>query len=256
LGGRSGPATWRSAICAARLCQSNGRGKKDRLDPSKEPVGGHMSRRIRSARPTEGVEQPRTGLDVESFTPLVPLFTESGLEMPLAIPSVAGGPLPRSVDPYSPDSFATPARKSIRSLGWLSPRRRKIANPLLAPSTDTEGVSITLSEQSRLFSSRKIKDIWKLFYILRAIFPRPDESNQEVRNLCMEWKRKFDGGSPRTLPRFFKNCPEIAVWAFWVERALHEIQIRSTKNKSPQFDLLRECVRILTDAQLARLTGR
>jgi hypothetical protein len=187
-------------------------------------------------------------------------------------PSQVGGLVPELEDhvpyliaPFLPDdpplktadSLAIPAKKRVRSsmLWALSARRRATAKPWLAPIAADGSVEITLAEKNRLFNSRKVKDLWQLFYDFRADFPRPEESDR-VRSLCMSWKTKHKSHSPRVLPRFFKKHPELALWAIWVERAIHETPTRSAKNQFPQVDLLRKCLEILGRPQVQRLTGQ
>lgn len=129
-------------------------------------------------------------------------------------------------------------------------RQRVAVKPWLAPPLPSGATPTSLEEKNRKFGSRKIKDLWDVFYQFRGDFPRPDESSSELKRLCFGWKRKHDGKSPRALLRFFKSHPDIAVWAVWVERAIHETPLRSGKNKSPRMDLMRECLRILVDAQM------
>ena len=150
---------------------------------------------------------------------------------------------------------ATPKKRKPRRAGALVRlwRRQRAGKPWLAPDF-ANGVSPTsLEEKNRKFKSKKIKDLWAVFYQFRAEFPRPNQTDIELKRLCLSWKKKHDGNSPRALPRFFVKYPEIAVWAIWVERAIHETRRRSGENQSPQVDLLRECLRILADVQMQRL---
>jgi hypothetical protein len=209
-----------------------------------------MSRRIKTTRPAENGEKLEPELEINSLASLIPL--ESDREIPPAIPGVVDYTSLRIADVYSPTGWRPRYQSLLRSLRTGRP----VVELWLAPPTSIQKSSPTLAEKDRLFKSRRIKDVWELFYCCRGDLPRPDESNQQVRNLCTEWQRKYEGGSPRALPRFCKKCPELAAWACWVERALHETQILSTKNKSPRFDLLRECVGILADAQMLRLMGK
>jgi hypothetical protein len=131
----------------------------------------------------------------------------------------------RAYDPpwKTADSLAIPEKKRVRAsmLGAFFASRRAMAKPWLAPIAAVRSAEITLAEKNRLFNSRKVKDLWQLFYDFRASFPRPEESDR-VRSLCMSWKTKQKGHSPRVLPRFFKKHPELALWAIWVERTIHE----------------------------------
>jgi hypothetical protein len=106
----------------------------------------------------------------------------------------------------------------------------------------------TLAQKELEFESRKLKNLWKLFYEFRIDFVRPVESDRVSRRACLLWKAKHHRNSPGALVRFFKKHPNIAVWSVWVERVIHETQLRSGKNQSPRVDLLRECLRILVDA--------
>ena len=164
----------------------------------------------------------------------------------------------RAYDPpwKTADSLAIPEKKRVRAsmLGAFFASRRAMAKPWLAPIAAVRSAEITLAEKNRLFNSRKVKDLWQLFYDFRASFPRPEESDR-VRSLCMSWKTKQKGHSPRVLPRFFKKHPELALWAVWVERAIHETPTRSAKNQFPQVDLLRKCLEILGPPQVQRLAG-
>jgi hypothetical protein len=207
-----------------------------------------MSRRIKTIRAAENRKRlVEPELDLNSFFSLVPL--ESDWEMAPAIPGVVDNASLRIADVYSPTGWRPRYRSLLSSLRT----RKLVVEPWLAPRASVQKSSLTLAEKDRLFKSRRNKDVLGLFYSCREDLPRPDESNQEVRNLCVAWKRKYEGGSPRALPRFCKRCPELAAWACWVERAIHETQIRSTKNKSPRLDLLRQCVAILATAQVERL---
>jgi hypothetical protein len=209
-----------------------------------------MSRRIKTTRPAENGEKLEPELEVNSLASLIPL--ESDREIPPTIPGVVDYTSLGIADVYSPTGWRPRYRSLLRSLGTGRP----VVELWLAPPTSIQKSSPTLAEKDRLFKSRRIKDVWELFYCCRADLPRPDESNQQVRNLCAEWQRKYEGGSPRALPRFCKKCPELAVWAVWVERAIRKTQIRSSKNQSPQLDLLRQCVGILVRAQVERLRGK
>src|ERR1700722_16892528 len=212
-----------------------------------------MSRRTKIAGTPESTENSEAGLLVDSPALLAPPSI-SGHITDSSMPRIAGGPFPRFSDPYAPPDPYCEGKPPLSFLGSLS--RRRATKPLFAPPTAIQIGSISLVEQNRLFSSRKIKDVWKLFYLYRGHFPRPDEENRAVRNLCAEWKRKYKGESPRALTRFFQHCPELAVWADWVERAIHETQFRSTRNKSPRLDLLKQCVGILASAQIALLSRK
>jgi hypothetical protein len=106
-------------------------------------------------------------------------------------------------------------------------------------------LSLSLAEKQRIFDRGKIKDLWTLYFDFRSQFPRPDESDPAVRRLCMDWKRKYKGHAPLPLQRFFKQYPDLAVWATWTEQAIQETPNRSSKNKFPRLELLRECIGIM-----------
>jgi hypothetical protein len=155
------------------------------------------------------------------------------------------------------DAANMPNEKGIGGSGIFARAAREVAaarKPWLAPGR-ANIKSTELVDRNRKFHSRRIADVWDLFYQFRADFSRPDESDSKARNLCLSWKSKHDRHTPRALERFFKEFPEIAVWAIWPERAIHETPLRSGKNKSPRIDLLRKCLQILFDAQMT-LTRR
>ena len=205
-----------------------------------------MGRRNSSTRPVESAEQSGPGMTIDPPGLLVLLSPISGPGTHLAAPGIVGDSFPKISDPYAP---AVPYYKGkpLRSFFW-SLSRRRVVKQLFATPTTTCNSSISLAEQDRLFNSQNIRDVWRLFYYIRAHFPRPDESDPQVRALCMEWKRKYKGNSPRSLQRFCQHYPHLAVWAKWMRRAIEETQPRATKNKSPRMDLLRQCVRILATA--------
>jgi hypothetical protein len=209
----------------------------------------HRSRNLPSTE-TKGEESfSLSVLQEGALTPIGGLVPKPEDQMPYLITPV------RAYDPPLKAADA-PAMKPMRPsmLGALFARRRARAKPWLAPIAADRSVEITLAEKNRLFNSRKVKDLWQLFYDFRASFPRPEESDR-VRSLCMSWKTKHKGHSPRVLPRFFKKHPELALWAVWVERAIHETPTRSAKNQFPQVDLLRKCLEILGPPQVQRLAG-
>jgi hypothetical protein len=173
-----------------------------------------------------------------------------GVAPPAAIPSLVDDPSLRIADV---EGIAEKRHRRLSLLGAFFALRSAVARPWLAPITASGRASTTLAEKNRMYSSPKIRDLWKLFHDFRADFPRPDESDREVRNLCLAWKTKYKGGSPRALPRFFKKYPELAVWAVWVERAIHETPMRSAKNQFPRMDLLRRCLEVLVDIQVQHL---
>jgi hypothetical protein len=185
-------------------------------------------------------------------TPSVEFLSEFyGVVPTPAVPGVIADPRLRIGDPEG--NFK---RRSMRpSSTWMSAARgRAVVKPCLAPSTASGNALTTLAEKNRLFHSRKIKNLWKLFYDFRADFTRPDESDS-LRSLCVAWERKHKSRSPRALSRFFKKYPDLAVWATWVESAIQETPIRSAKNQFPRMDLLRRCLEVLGRPQVQRLTG-
>jgi hypothetical protein len=133
-------------------------------------------------------------------------------------------------------------------------KRRVVSKPWLAPSLPSGILPTTLAEKNRKFESTKAKDLWDVFYGFRVDLPRPTESSTELKRLCLSWEMKYKGSSTRVLPRFFRKYPELAVWAIWAERAIHETKVRSGTNQFPQINLLRECLRILVDVQTRRLS--
>jgi hypothetical protein len=199
-----------------------------------------VSRRIRNTGSAE------TAPPVEFLSELY------GIVPPSAVPGAIADPRLRIGDPEDHSK-----KRPIRPLlTWISAARgRAVVKPWLAPSTASGSASTTLAEKNRLFHSRKTRNLWKLFYDFRADFTRPDESDS-LRSLCIAWERKHKSRSPRVLPRFFKKYPELAVWAIWVERTIHETPPRSAKNQFPQQDLLRRCLEILVRTQVQRLTDR
>jgi hypothetical protein len=137
--------------------------------------------------------------------------------------SILGSLLREIADPFRP-----PAPRGLR----LEPGKPKrlVKPPLIAPSNTMRKLSLSLAEKQRIFDSGKINDLWALFFDFRSQFQRPDESDAAVRRLCVDWKSKFKGRSPFSLQRFFKQHPDVAVWATWTEKAIHETQARSSKN--------------------------
>jgi hypothetical protein len=145
------------------------------------------------------------------------------------------------------DAFKPPATQGLQL--WLR-KREPLVNPLIAPDTTMRKLNLSLAEKQRIYDRGKIADLWTLYFDFRSQFPRPDESDAAVRRLCMDWKRKYRGRSPLSLQRFFRQHPNLAVWATWTEQAIQETPIRSSKNKFPRLELLRECMRIMAQHQL------
>jgi hypothetical protein len=190
---------------------------------------------------------------------LVPEALTSSLEhlveyMPLTPPSAILSVTETSTI-GTPSAAFIPAEKSPRPANERTRlfKRRVVPKPWLAPSLPSGNLPTTLAEKNRKFESTKAKDLWDVFYGFRVDFPRPVESSAELKRLCLSWEMKYKGSSTRVLPRFFKKHPELAVWAIWAERAIHETKVRSGTNQFPQINLLRDCLRILVDAQTRRL---
>jgi hypothetical protein len=176
------------------------------------------------------------------------------VELPPEIGKGVGRPVFRSILGSLTGEIADPFRP-------LSPRglrlepgkpKRLVKPPLIAPANTMRKLSLSLVEKQRIFDSGKINNLWALFFDFRSQFQRPDESDAVVRRLCVDWKSKFKGRSPFSLQRFFKQHPDVAVWATWTEKAIHETQARSSKNKFPQLELLRECIGIMTQHLLEK----
>jgi hypothetical protein len=162
--------------------------------------------------------------------------------------SILGSPLREIADPFRP-----PTLRGLR-LERGKPKRL-VKPPLIAPANTMRNLSLSLAEKKRIFDCRKTNDLWALYLDFRSQFQRPDESDRAVRHLCVEWKSKFEGRSPFSLQRFFKQHPDVAVWATWTEKAIHETQARSSKNKFPRLELLRECIGIMMQHRLQRPTS-
>jgi hypothetical protein len=160
------------------------------------------------------------------------------------------------INPASPESAIIAGRNSsgpgvfVRAVRRVERTKTKAC---FAPAVTRTLSPTTLAQKELEFESRKLNDLWKIFCEFRIDFPRPDESDRESRRVCLSWKAKYRRHSPGALVRFFNKHPSIAVWSLWVERAIHETQLRSPKNQSPRVDLLRECLRILVDASISRI---
>jgi hypothetical protein len=151
------------------------------------------------------------------------------------------------------DAFRPPVTHGLRLVPGKP--KRLVKPPLIAPANTSLKLSLGLAEKQRIFDRGKINDLWTLYLDLRFQFPRPDESDPSVRRLCVDWKSKFEGRSPFSLQRFFKQHPDVAVWATWTEKAIHETQARSSKNKFPRLELLRQCIGIMMQHRLERPTS-
>jgi len=116
-----------------------------------------MSRRTKIAGTPESTENSEAGLLVDSPALLAPPSI-SGHITDSSMPRIAGGPFPRFSDPYAPPDPYCEGKPPHSFLGSLS--RRRATKPLFAPPTAIQIGSISLVEQNRLFSSRKIKDVW------------------------------------------------------------------------------------------------
>jgi hypothetical protein len=166
-----------------------------------------------------------------------------------------GAAPPVQSNPTSPGSTVIAGRKRS-SLGVFVQAVRRVEKTRIkacfAPAVTSGHTPTTLAQKERKFESRKLKDLWKLFCEFRVDFTRPDESDWQSRRVCLSWKAKYHGHSRGALVRFFQKHPNIAVWSLWVERAIHETQLRSGKRQSPRVDLLRECLRILVIAWINR----
>jgi hypothetical protein len=207
-----------------------------------------VNRRTKNNSLPEGVEFPDLG-GPPGFLVEAPYLVGT---LPTIVPSSTDVATVRS-----PDSTIAPDGKGIGRPGMIARAVRQAAadrKPWLAPGANVKPTALV--DKNHKFKSRRIKDLWDLFYQFRADFLRPNESDSKDRLLCLLWKGKHDRHSPHALAGFFKECPEIAVWAIWTERAIHETPLRSRKNQSPRIDLLRKCLQILVDAQMNRLAQR